>query len=330
MRDSIHSVSENCLTNKDLSPSRVILDPHKNLQTNENLKESDIQIQNNNSEPDLGINSTVKVNFSNTSGITKEDVLDGVLRKLNVYRQNWQNIKKSLGSIETKIELKNSLYHDYLNEKDELTLKILIQILYEEVETLTNVINKNSVEHKNTIEKISEHIQEMDEFYDKISYENTKQKQEIENYRKILNTIDQEDLRRKYNIVNQNSFDLKNMKLKREMSFADLVDELNNREKMNHQCVAQVHYKSPNSILEEDIFKEILINNAKLNPELSNYKKVSDNQNEQFIQFGSTGNRLDQNSDEVSSDHKKEFSLNHLEDNVISIYYSFLNFKAAV
>jgi len=120
----------------------------------------------------------------------KDRLLRDILVRLNTYKKHWNNVKGIVCSPESKLQLNNPFYYDYLNEKDDFTLKVLIQILYEEIDNLSDFLQQNSLSQKENYDKMEQRLEEKNMLCTSIVKETLEQKSAIAQYKTQIEESD--------------------------------------------------------------------------------------------------------------------------------------------
>jgi len=79
-----------------------------------------------------------------------------------------------------KIESNKPFYYNFLKENNSLTLKALVQILYEEVENLANSVEQSDMTNGHYIEQIEKKLEEKTILCNKFTEEIVEKNMEIE------------------------------------------------------------------------------------------------------------------------------------------------------
>jgi len=113
-------------------------------------------------------------------------ILKDILVKMDMYKVNSPNTQKILNYFLQKIEANKPYYYNFMKENNTLTLKVLIQILYEEIESLVTLTEHNDVAHNAYVENIEKKLEEKTLLCDKFTEEIIEKNLEIESLRNRL------------------------------------------------------------------------------------------------------------------------------------------------
>ncbi len=158
-------------------PTRSFQDPLASCYTDSPLKASDLL----NSNFNFSHQTPTKHDYLLQESLPTNDkdrLLRDIFVRLNTYKRHWNDIKGIM-----KPQLNNPFYYDYLNEKDDFTLKVLIQILYEEIENLSEFFEQNSL-------SLEQRLREKDSLCTSIVKETLEQKSTIAQYRAKIEESD--------------------------------------------------------------------------------------------------------------------------------------------
>jgi len=113
----------------------------------------------------------------------RERILKEILVKMDLFRLNSPSTQKILDYFQEKIESSRPFLYDFMKENNVLSLKVLIQILYEEIENLTNSLDQNNVNNSNQLEALERKIDEKNLLCDRLTEELVQMNIELENAR---------------------------------------------------------------------------------------------------------------------------------------------------
>lgn len=174
-------------------PTRSFQDPLASCFTDSPLKTSDLASNLLNSNFNFSHHTPNKHDYLIKETLPTNDkdrLLRDILVRLNTYKRHWSNVRGISGSSDFKLQLNNPFYYDYLNEKDDFTLKVLIQILYEEIENLSDFFEQNSLSQKEDYDKMEQRLREKDALCTSIVKETLEQKSAIAQYRAKIEESD--------------------------------------------------------------------------------------------------------------------------------------------
>ena len=83
--------------------------------------------------------SKLQLDFLQANPPNRTKVLKEILLKMDLFRLNPPNMNKMIQYFTTKVELSKGLFYNFIKETDNLKLKVLIQILYEELDNLIKI-----------------------------------------------------------------------------------------------------------------------------------------------------------------------------------------------
>ncbi len=113
----------------------------------------------------------------------RERILKEILVKMDLFRLNSPSTQKILDYFQEKIEANRPFLYDFMKENNVLSLKVLIQILYEEIENLTNSLDQNNVNNSNQLDALERKIDEKNLLCDRLTEELVQMNIELENAR---------------------------------------------------------------------------------------------------------------------------------------------------
>lgn len=111
-------------------------------------------------------------------------VLKDILLKMEMYRNNTPSQQKILNYFHQKIENNHPYYYNFLKDTNPMSLRVLIQILYEEIETLCNFVNRNDNTFNYQVSSLEKKLEEKNILCDKFTEEIIAKNFEIENLKK--------------------------------------------------------------------------------------------------------------------------------------------------
>lgn len=83
-----------------------------------------------------------------------------ILTKIEKFKLSSPNSAKLLSYINNRIDSNRALYFNFLSETDPLTFKVIIQILYEEVENLANQVEYTQMNSNNHLEEYNKKLED--------------------------------------------------------------------------------------------------------------------------------------------------------------------------
>lgn len=113
-----------------------------------------------------------------------------ILTKIEKFKLSSPNATKLLGYIQNRIEANRNLYYNFLPETDPLTLKVIIQILYEEVENLSNQCEYQQMNAKNQFDELNKKLEDKQLLCNRLTDDVVEQNIIIKRLKQLLEGMD--------------------------------------------------------------------------------------------------------------------------------------------
>ena len=182
-------------------------------------------------EPETDISNVLPANH-------RQKVLKEILVKMDLYRLNSPSTQKIIDYFQEKIEASKPFYFDFLRENNSLVLKVLIQILYEEIENVSNQLEQASQVNNNQLEQMEKKIDEKNILCDRLTEELVQINIELENVRKRAGPATQDGSR-----ISLDHFFFVELKLLLQNIFEEVFsshDEITDDKKLNFRYITKI------------------------------------------------------------------------------------------